>query len=288
MSISWTNKTTSSMGGPGGGMQEGNSDKGDYSTKGIKANNTITINEGTINVKSYDDAIHATRDTTNSLENGSYGLGNVTVKGGNVTVYSNDDGLHADGNMLISGGNVSVTNSYEGIEGATVSVTGGKVYVKSSDDGFNATQTSGAAISISGGEVYVYAGGDGLDSNSKTSYGAMSFSGGYTVVVSTSGGNSALDSDGGFSYSGGCLVAIMPTGMQSESYHCQNVGYKGNCSLSANSYVNVKFTSGANVTIKMPVSISNGYCVVLGGTSAPTSSSSTNVNVDSNGIYWTK
>ena len=40
---SWTNyNTTNNQGGwPGGGMQDGNSDKGDHSTKGIKAENQI-------------------------------------------------------------------------------------------------------------------------------------------------------------------------------------------------------------------------------------------------------
>ncbi len=290
MSVSWTNYSTSSSTMPGGtgGMQEGNQDKGTYSTKGIKAANSITINAGTINIKAYDDAIHATKDTTTALENGSYGLGSVTINGGTLTLYSNDDGLHADGAMVITSGDISITNAYEGVEGNTITVSGGSIYVKSSDDGFNATQTSGAAITISGGEVYVYAGGDGVDSNSTTSKGAIAFKGGYVVIISTSGGNSAIDSEGGYSYTGGCVVAIMPTGMQSESYNCNNVGYKGSISLTANNYVTTKFTTGESVTIKMPTSISNGYCVVLGGTSAPTSSSSTSVTVDENGIYWAK
>ena len=80
----WTNYTTTiqegGFGGPGGhggggmggtgapghpgGMGGGNTDKGEYSTKGIKAANEIVINNGTVNIKSYDDAIHANNDTT--------------------------------------------------------------------------------------------------------------------------------------------------------------------------------------------------------------------------------
>lgn len=92
----WTNYTTSiqdngwgGMGGHGGGgmggMNDGNSDKGDYSTKGIKAGNEIVINAGTINIKAYDDAIHANGDTT--LENGETPTGNVTINGGIITAY---------------------------------------------------------------------------------------------------------------------------------------------------------------------------------------------------------
>ena len=48
---------------------------------------------------------------------------------------------------------------------------------------------------MSGGLLYVYAGGDGIDPNSKTSYGGIAFSGGKTMGISTSGGNSAIDSE---------------------------------------------------------------------------------------------
>ena len=190
----WTNYTTKiqdgGFGGPGGfgggpgGMGEGNSDKGDHSTKGIKAANEIVINNGTISIKSYDDAIHTNNDTT--LENGASPLGNLTVNGGNITAYSNDDGLHADGTLAINGGTVSVTNAYEGIEGNTVSISGGFVSINSKDDGINATTTSGTAIAISGGRVYIYCTGDGIDSNSRSANVGIVFSGGQTVVISNS------------------------------------------------------------------------------------------------------
>ena len=274
------------MGGPGG-MGEGNTDKGEYSTKGIKAANEIVINNGTINIKSYDDAIHANNDTT--LENGATPLGNVTINGGNITAYSNDDGLHADGTLSIKAGTVSVTNSYEGVEGTTVNISGGYVSVNAKDDGINATTTSGVAIAISGGTVYIYCTGDGIDSNSRTSYQGIVFSGGNTVVISNSSGNSAIDSEQGYAYTGGSVIAIMPRGgMSNEATHCQNfssVGKSTQTSLTSGSYLVVGI-GDTTATIKMPATI-NALVITLGDSSPSiTTESSVSVALDENGVAW--
>ncbi len=291
----WTNYTTTiqegGFGGPGGhggGMMDGgNTDKGDYSTKGIKTANEIVINAGTINIKSYDDAIHANNDTT--LENGATALGNVTINGGNITAYSNDDGLHADGTLSVTAGTVSVTNSYEGVEGATVNISGGYVSVNAKDDGINATTTSGTAIAISGGTVYIYCTGDGIDSNSRTSYQGIVFSGGNTVVISNSSGNSAIDTEQGYSYEGGAVIAIMPRGgMSNEATHCQNfssIGKSTQLSLTKDSFL-VAEIGGGTATVKMPVSI-NALVITLGDSSPSISTeSSVNVTLDENGVAW--
>jgi len=297
----WTNYTTTiqegGFGGPGGhggggmggpgGMGGGNTDKGEYSTKGIKAANEIVINNGTVNIKSYDDAIHANNDTT--LENGATPLGNVTINGGNITAYSNDDGLHADGVLSVSAGTVSVTNSYEGVEGTTVNISGGYVSVIAKDDGINATATSGTAIAISGGTVYIYCTGDGIDSNSRTSYQGIVFSGGNTVVISNSNGNSAIDTEQGYAYEGGAVIAIMPRGgMSNEATHCQNfssVGKSTQMSLNKDSFL-VAEIGGGTATVKMPASI-NGLIITLGDNSPSISTeSSVSVTIDGNGVAW--
>jgi hypothetical protein len=294
LSYQWTNYTTKVQeggfgGGPGGfgGMGDGNTDKGDHSTKGIKAANEIIINNGTVNIKAYDDAIHANNDTT--LENGASPLGNVTVNGGNITAYSNDDGLHADGILSISAGTVSVTNAYEGLEGTQVSISGGYVSVNSKDDGINATTTTGTAIAISGGTVYIYCTGDGIDSNSRTADVGIVFTGGKTVVISNSGMNSALDTENGYTYTAGSVVAIMPQGgMSSESTHCDNfssVGAKKNVSVSNGGYLVVGI-GNTTATIKMPVSLS-AIVVVLGDKSPSiTNEGSTAEMLDDNGVAW--
>ena len=297
----WTNYSTSGqgggMGGPGGmgggmggpgGMGGGNTDKSDHSTKGIKAANEILINAGTVNIKSYDDAIHANNDTT--LENGASPLGNVTVNGGTLTVYSNDDGLHADGVLSIKAGTVSVTNAYEGLEGSAVNISGGYVSVNSKDDGINATATSGTAIEISAGTVYIYCTGDGIDSNSRASYSGIVFSGGRTIVISNSNGNSAIDSEQGYKYTGGAVIAIMPRGgMSNEATHCQNfssVGKSTQTSISSGRYLIVGI-GDTTATVKMSVSITSALVIVLGDSSPSIKTeSSTNLTLDDNGVLW--
>ena len=298
LSYQWTNYTTKVQesgfgGGPGGfgggpgGMGDGNTDKGDHSTKGIKAANEIVINNGTINIKSYDDAIHANNDT--ALENGASPLGNVTVNGGNITAYSNDDGLHADGTLSIKAGTVSVTNAYEGLEGTQVNISGGYVSVNSKDDGINATTTSGTAIAVSGGTVYIYCTGDGIDSNSRTADVGIVFSGGKTVVISNSGMNSAIDTENGYTYTAGAVIAIMPRGgMSSEATHCDNfssVGAKKNVSVSNGGYLVVGI-GNTTATIKMPVSLS-AVVIVLGDNSPSIKTeASTSEALDENGVAW--
>ena len=214
LSGSWENYNSPSggMGGPGGGMggpQEGNSNKAAYSCKGIKADNSITINGGVINIKSHDDGIHTNSDVL--LETGSYGVANLIINDGNISVYSDDDGLHADSNLTINGGNVIINNSYEGIEGNIIYFVGGTVQIKSSDDGINAQST----LNFNGSNVYLDAGGDGIDSN-----GNVYMTAGVVLALGpTNGGNGVIDygdRNCTFSFTGGLLLAIGCSGMNAK------------------------------------------------------------------------
>ncbi len=282
----WTNYTKQSAGGMSGpgGMSEGNTDKGDYSTKGIKAGNAVTIGAGTVTVKSYDDCLHA--DNGTALENGETPLGNVTITGGTLTLYSNADGIHADGKATVSGGSVNITGSYEGIEGETVEISGGDVAVISFDDGLNGTSTSGESIVISGGTLYVLAGGDGVDSNSRSSYDGILFSGGRSVIISTGNADSSIDTEAGYRYTGGLVCAVGRSGgMSRESTMCGNfseIGKTASVSLTAGSYLVVSDV----ITLKSPVSM-NGFVVLLGNTTAGVSvKTSVTAVCDGNGVAW--
>ena len=193
-----------------GNYSSGNNNGADVSAKGIKAENEIYIKSGTIDIKAYDDAIHANNDGI--LENGKSPLGNIHISGGSLTLNASDDGIHADSIINISGGEINVATSYEGIEANVINISGGTSYVYATDDGMNATKgNSSPSIIISGGyldvEVPTNGDTDGIDSN-----GTLTQTGGVVIVKgpgtagSTGSPSAAVDTDGNVTLSGGTLI----------------------------------------------------------------------------------
>ena len=207
INLAWTNyQMTSQMPGPGG-MQQTNSEKLDYSAKGIKSNNNIEINSGIINIKSTDDAIHANRGE--ALENGETGVGNVNISGGDLNISSKDDGIHSDYILTIDGGNIIINESHEGIEGNQININNGNIKLQANDDGINAGGSYLAkSILIKGGYIDVTVGSgdtDGIDSN-----GTYTQTGGFVIARTGAqgGGAGALDCDSTISITGGtCILA---------------------------------------------------------------------------------
>lgn len=179
------------------------------STKGIKADGALQILGGDYNINSADDAFH----TNSTLE----------IRDGNMEIATGDDGMHADDALVISDGDINITESYEGIEGLTITIDGGNISIVSGDDGLNAAggaDSSGFGgmgtdmfasnddiwIEINGGYLYILAGGDGVDSN-----GNLTINGGEVCIDGPSdGGNSAIDyGDNAAAYiNGGTVVAV--------------------------------------------------------------------------------
>ena len=198
------------------------------SEKGLKAANSIVINNGTVTIAASDDALHANYGDT--LENGSKGLGNITVNGGTIQVASGDDGLHADNTLGINGGKVVVTNATEGFEGNYINISGGYSYIYGTDDGVNCSKKSfsSCAFTMTGGylDVAVKSGDtDGIDSN-----GNFTLSGGVIVTRGSSGTNGSnmstgLDVDGTCSMTGGTLIAF--NGLEKTPSTSSSVKYAG-------------------------------------------------------------
>ena len=263
-----------------GGFSEGNKNKSSYSCKGIKASDAVTIKSGTVTIDAYDDAIHANNEDT--MESGVKPSGSVTISGGSVTLNSKDDGIHADGNLIISGGTVMVTGSYEALEGKRVTISGGYISLVSEDDGINSL---GGGLVLSGGFLYVYAGGDGLDTNSSS----ISFAGTNVIIVSTSGGNSAIDADYSYTYTSGIVLAICPSGMTQEitgsnafkSYGTQ----KSLGTVTKGTVVSASVGGTVMAAVKLPCNVSNSCAFYIGSTNATISTGSVS-GLDVEGIYF--
>lgn len=192
------------------------SESGDTaSTKGIKSDGDMFINNGKYNINSYDDAIHSN--------------GNIFINNGTFSIMTGDDGIHSDLQVTVNGGDINISKSYEGIEGQTVNIENGNIYIMSDDDGINSAggnDSLGIAdrqgrmkdsfavnencnINIKGGNITINAEGDGIDSN-----GNLYITGGETYIyASERGGNGALDYNGEGTITGGIVAASGISGM---------------------------------------------------------------------------
>lgn len=282
LSGSWENYIS-----PTGGMgesQEGNPNVSTYSCKGMKADNSITINGGTINIKSHDDGIHTNSDVL--LDTGNYGVASLTINGGNINVYSDDDGIHADGTLTFNSGNVVISNSYEGTEGAYIHFIGGTVQIKSSDDGINAKTT----LYFKGSTVYLDAGGDGIDSN-----GSIYMTAGVVLALGpTNGGNGVIDygdSGSSFSFSGGLLLAVGCSGMNAKptASSGNTVSATTVSSPSINSYLTVTSNGNVVAVIKVTKSSQNYRVLAYNNTEYPSTTVSVTTSTSAtltNGLYY--
>ena len=201
------------------------------SYKGIKVQNELNISAGTLNLKTYDDGLHADYGTT--FEDSTKGQGTINISGGTIETYvyspanktstgrqgpgswgnqqsvSGADGIHADYKLNISGGTINLDSAYEGLEANVITISGGNTYIYANDDGINATSGKDTtAIIITGGyvDVTVSPSGDtdGIDSNGKYTQ-----TGGVVIVRGPSGGGAAaLDTDGTANITGGTIIIL--------------------------------------------------------------------------------
>ncbi len=248
----WSTYSSSTGGGPGGpGFPggEGNTDKADVSAKGVKAQNNIYTYSGSLNIKAYDDGLHANYGET--LDSGVTSTGDVYLAGGEVTIYASDDGVHADRHLYIQGGKTTVTNSYEGLEGNQIHVSGGTAVAYGSDDGVNAGSGSlTPLIEVTGGHLFaaVPTNGDtdGIDSN-----GNFTQTGGEVIVAGPAGGMaSALDTDGSVTVRGGSLIVF--GGVEKSVSASSGITSGTKSGTYSNKSYTVTFASGSVVTEKLP------------------------------------
>ena len=280
------------------------SDSSDDSTNTEAGTNLITINGGTFNLNTADDAIHSN--------------GSLKVTGGEFTIQTGDDGAHADdqADFGVENGNncaihMTVSTCYEGLEAINLYVHSGCYDITASDDGINAAGGSSNGsdpdpwnpwnsgpgpgnpgdytLIVSGGMLNVNANGDGLDSN-----GDESLTGGNIIVwgMQANGDNSPLDCDGTLLIKGATVfgagsrqMAESPSSSSQPYVTYGSSGWGGggsSSSISSGQTVNVKNSSSQTVfSIKAPKNInyaiysspsmtsSSGWSIT-GDTSTPT------------------
>ena len=265
-------------GGPGGtrpGGTQGSSatTEDSVSMKGLKAANSMLISGGTISIDSADDSVHS--DVS------------ITINGGTLTIASGDDAIHAEDTLTITAGKIDISESYEGLEALHIDVQGGDIKLVASDDGLNAaggTDSSGTtggrdgmfgggkhggggfggmsgnsngSIKVSGGNLYINSSGDGMDAN-----GTLEISGGYTIVVGpTQGDTATLDYDKTGVITGGTFIGTGSTMMaQSFSDSTQGVIALQVGNQSAGTQIILKDKSG-NIMIERTPELS--FAVVI-------------------------
>ena len=212
---------------------------------GIRGKDSVYISGGTVKIQAKQDGIKATNQDEKTK-------GFVYIQDGEIEISVDDDGIHATSSLFIDGGKIKILKSYEGLEGAKVTINDGDIQIKSTDDGINvaggkdesAFTRPGAQsfangietiLTVNGGKIYVDASGDGLDSN-----GMIYVNGGEIIVDGpTNSGNGALDSENGIFFNGGNVIAVGASGM-AESFDEKSLGYGASIFLESTQSKNTK------------------------------------------------
>ena len=106
------------------------------SCKGIKADGNITIENATLGVDSYEDALDGA---------------SIEIKSGRVVLASNDDGIDISGGVVINGA-LEIMNSNKGIKAPTITVEeNGVLTVISTSDAIDSP-----LVTVNGGVVFLF------------------------------------------------------------------------------------------------------------------------------------
>lgn len=168
---------------------------GGEGSEGIESKAVMTINDGTVQVLAYDDAINSSS--------------HLYIKGGSVLAYSTgNDGLDSNGNMYIQGG---TTVAYG---------------TRQPECGIDANEEGGYSVYFLGGNLFAIGGGNSVPSSSQSTQGYVTTTGtvsaGSTATIS-SGSTTLATFSLPASYSSGSVL-VTANGMKSGSSYTLSVG----------------------------------------------------------------
>ena len=261
------------------------SDASTTSYKGVKAQNELNVSAGSIDIKSYDDGLHA--DAGTAFEAGGTGTGTINVTGGtvNMSVYS-PEGKTANGMMGpggfgggMGGGGMGgsgrggwrgegVWGGQQTVSGAdaihadgTLNITGGTVNIDSSYEGLEAN-----VINVSGGNTTVAAVDDGVNATKGSSTPQINVTGGcLDVTVSANGDTDGIDSNGSYSQTGGVVITRGPN-----SENAAAIDADGSVSVTGGTLIVLGYgrvsTGGSVKSYSLSLHSQGSHTVKIGGT----------------------
>lgn len=214
--------------------------------EGIESKALLTINDGTINVYAYDDAINSSS--------------HMYIKGGDITVVAtNNDGLDANGNLYIQGGTIRAFGT------------------SAPECGIDANEEDGYSVYFTGGTLLAVGGGNSVPSSSESTQpyvsGSTSVTAGSTITLksgSTTLASFTVPSTYSSSSSNGGRAGGGPGGWGGGNQGGPGGGGQGGSSSSSVLITCAGLTSGSSYTL----------------TSGSTSTSVTAVTKGSNSGGW--
>ncbi len=213
----------------------------------------------------------------------------VIINSGILNISSADDGIKAGESITFNEGVVVIAESEEGVEAPNITVNGGIIRIYTEDDGFNATygnggeQNDGSQLTINGGYCYVNSsGGDAIDSN-----GDLTVTGGTTIVHGATQGGVGIDVNGSKLISGGFFIVSMGSSWMNEGFSSSSTQnslfIESNQSMGSNTIIHLEDADGNNIFTFMPernyssvvfsspdLENGSGYKLYTGGTSTGT------------------